>query len=81
MDQKTLSTLFSTEPLSEEQQDALTEIRALLRHSAEVLNRLLPETGEKQMALQNLYGSLTSAEQAIRLHGVSTTLNLIVSKQ
>jgi len=78
MDQKSLETLFRTEPLSEEREDGIRQIQEATRMLAEVYNQLLPEVGEKQVALQNLYGALTSAKQAIELHGVSHTQSPIV---
>jgi hypothetical protein len=78
MDNKSLNTLFHTDPLSEEQLEALTDIRMGTRALAELFNRLLPETQEKQLALQNLYGALSSARQAIEMYGPSHTVSPIV---
>lgn len=78
MDNKTLNVLFSLDPLSTEQTEALATIRAQTRALSELYNRIIPEVGEKQIAIQNLYQAMTSAEQAIRFHGVSRTTNMIL---
>lgn len=78
MDPQTLNALFSLDPQSQEQTEALKAVRVETRALAEAYSRILPEVGEKQVAMQNLYQAMTAAEQAIRLHGVSRTTNLVL---
>ncbi len=78
MDQLSMSALFRVEELDSERIEALQKIKIATRELAETYNNILPEVGEKQVALQNLYGALTSAKQAIELHGVSHTQSPIV---
>ena len=78
MEKEHLSKYFSTEIESDEQIAAYLEIRASARSTADVLNRLLPESASKSDILGRLFRIAVDSELAIRMDGVRRVLSPIV---
>ena len=79
MDNEHLNKYFSTEMEGHEQLEAYAEIRAEVRHLAESLNRLVPESQSKADILGRLFRIGVDAELAVRMDGVSRMVPMIVT--
>jgi len=78
MDLKTFNTIFTVEPITAEQKDAIDSLRHGYRALGEMLLATLPETGEKEAAFRSLYESMKASIQGVEMHGVSHTVSPIL---